>query len=282
MPMELFKEKILPFLDCAHTVNLQCLGEPLLYPHFFEMAQACTQKGCRVIFTTNGVLLKEHARRIAESRIDGLTLSLDAAGGLEAVRGIAIASIAEGLNALARLQRERKSILPRVEINFVALGDFIAQLPEVIEFAARHNVGAVTVIHAVIHSQELISQSLFQDTESARRYFRKAQETADNTGVALRLPPLDGGIRTCRQPFGTLYINANGDVRPCCMSTINEPGALKLGNLHAQSLSGLWNCAQMRLLRRRLLKNAKLPRFCEQCPARAGSLRTHIRILKGE
>ncbi|MEJ2200692.1 MAG: SPASM domain-containing protein, partial [Desulfuromonadaceae bacterium] len=69
------------------------------------------------------------------------------------------------------------------------------------------------------------------------------------------------------------------DVRPCSMSTINEPGALLLGNLQERSLPDLWNSAYAHRLRKALLSGEGMPDICCHCPMRAFDLEAHIHLF---
>ncbi len=279
MSVDLFKNKILPFLNCLQTVNLQCLGEPLLAESFFMMVKACKEKGSRVIFTTNGIMLKRYARQLINSAVDAITISIDGVKSLKKIRGIEIGPVIEGIRGLQDEGGSLGGPIPALNINFVVMRDNLEDLPDVVDLARALKINAITVIHAVIHSKELLEQSIFNHIGIARKYFDLAKDKARESGVAISLPPLEERSRPCVEPFTTLYINWNGDVRPCCIATINEEDTLKLGNLNDSSLPKLWNGPMMRRLRLSLLEGNNLFKFCRNCSLRACSLKTHTRIL---
>lgn len=279
MPADLFRNKILPFINSFQTVNLQCLGEPLLAEPFFMMVKSCKGKGSRVIFTTNGIMLKEYARQLINSAVDAITISIDGVKSLKKVRGIEIGPVIEGIRGLQDAARSSGKPPPELNINFVAMRDNLEDLPDVVDLARTLEIKAITVIQAVIHSKELLEQSIFNHLDIARKYFDLARDKARESGVRLSLPPLEEMTQPCIEPFTTLYINWNGDVRPCCIATINEKDTLKLGNLKDSSLSELWNGPIMRKLRLSLLRGDDLNAFCRNCSLRAYSLKTHTRIL---
>lgn len=280
MSADLFKNKILTFLNSLQTVNLQCLGEPLLAETFFMMVEACKKKGCRVIFTTNGIMLKKDAARVINSGVDAITLSIDGIKSLKKIRGIEIGLVIEGILRLQSAAESLRRPCPQLNINFVAMQDNLEELPDLVDLAHTLKIKAITVIPAVIHSRELLAQSIFNHLDIARRYFTLARDKAGELGVRLSLPPIEEMIRPCLEPFTTLYINWNGDVRPCCMATINEKDTLKLGNLNNSSLSELWNGPMMRRLRLSLLRGDDLWTFCQNCPSRSSSFKTYTRILE--
>lgn len=279
MPVELFENKVLPFLRPKQTVNLQCQGEPLLAEHFFEMAGLLKLRGCKVIFTSNGTLFKQYARKIVESGIDSVTVSIDGIKSLERIRNININLLTDGIREINLLKQELKRNYPGISIHFVAMKDNVQELPDLVDLAHQLKIKVINVIRLVIHSGGLSEQNIFKHMDLAKKYFNIAYHKAKKMGIRINLPALKGKIRFCRQPFEAIYINWNLDVRPCCSATINEKDTLKLGNLNDASLDELWNGRMMRKLRLAVLRNRRLPEFCKNCPMRIYSSESHIRIL---
>ncbi|MDN5348282.1 MAG: hypothetical protein PWP65_1846 [Clostridia bacterium] len=74
---ESFRKYIAPYLKGIGLIYFQGWGEPLLHPRLFDMLQAAKAAGCRVGFTTNGVLLNpEIATKIVSLPCDVLGVSL--------------------------------------------------------------------------------------------------------------------------------------------------------------------------------------------------------------
>ena len=280
MSMELFKGKISPFLNYGQTVILQCFGEPLLGEHFFKMLNECKKRGCEVQFNTNGTLLKKYARKLVELKTDRITVSIDGVESFKRIRGIEIDSIVDGIRELNLIKQQLNSKHPIIHIEFVAMRQNILELPEIVDLAYGLDIEVIKVTHAVIHTRQLIDQSLFMYFDIADKYFKEAHFKAKKLGIELHLPPLKEEVKFCRQPFEMIFINWDGDVRPCCNSTINEENSIKLGNLKNFSIPNLWNNPQMRKLRIALLRIKGLPEFCKMCPMRVYSSESHKRILK--
>lgn len=280
MTMELFKDKILPFLSGREKVILQCFGEPLLAKYFFEMLNECKKKGCRVSLNTNGLLLEKYARRLVELETDYIGISIDGIKSFKNIRGVEIDSIAEGIKELNFIKHELKKRLPILNIDVVAMEQNVSELPELVDFAANLKIEHITVTHAVIHSKELINQSLFLHLGKANRYFFEARRKAKKLKIKLNLPSLKMTTRFCLQPFELMFIKWNGDVVACCSNTIYEENSLMLGNLNESFLPQLWNSHRMRRIRMAQFRLRKLPEFCKSCAIRVNYLDSHIRILK--
>lgn len=281
MSIDLFKDKILPFLSGREKIILQCFGEPLLAEHFFEMLNECKKKGCSVAFDTNGLLLKKYARRLVELETDYIGISIDGIKSFKNIRGVEIDSIVEGIKELNSIKHELKKSFPILNIDFVALEQNISELPELVDFANNLKIERITVMHVVIHSKKLINQSLFLHPEIAKKYFFEAQSKAKKVKIKLNLPSLKITTRFCFQPFELLFIKWNGDVVACCSNAIYEDNSLMLGNLSESSLPQLWNSPKMRKIRMAQLGIRRLPEFCRNCAIRVCSLGSHTRIFKG-
>lgn len=280
MPIGFFREKIIPYLKGVRQVSLQILGEPLLSPDFFEMVKDSLLQGCQVSFFTNATLLDEdRARKIVELGINTVIVSIDGTINFEKIRGTKLELVIEGIKRLNHFKAILKKEKPYIIIAFVAMKENISDLIDIVELAYSLKIERVGVTHLIIHSRKLLNQSLLSYPELGQRHFVQAKKRAKELGTILSLPSLKEKIYFCSQPFTSMYINANGDVRPCCRATFNEKNTLKLGNVNEQSLEYFWNCPDMVALRRSLLKGINLVPLCQECGYRVTSLESHQDIL---
>ena len=279
MPLELFNNNILPFLTSSQTVILHGFGEPLIGKEFLEMVRACKRKGLRVVFTTNGLMLKKYAHDLLEIGVDLIGISIDGVDALKKIRGVEISAIIDNIRAIQELKCEMRKELPELRINFVVMKDNVEDLPDLVNFAHELNIKEIIAVHVVMHYDAMLDQNILRYIDIAKKYFDEARHRASELDIKLNLPPLQKSFNNCCQPFRMVYINWNGDVRPCCIATINEKDTLKLGNVNEVPLSKLWNSRMMRRLRVSLFKNKKLMPFCENCSLHICSLESHTRIL---
>lgn len=280
MTLDFFEKHILAYLKPFQNVNLQCFGEPLVHKDFLPMLKACKALGCLTTFTTNGVLLKEYADAVVLSGVDVLTISIDGITTMEKIRNVRIEKIVEAIDAVNVAKKLHNRSAPTIAVNCVLTRDNLPELPELIEIVGSHGVTSVTVMHIVMHDLALTEQSVIPFYPQAEKYFDMATTVAGNYGITLQLPPKPGSKYKCYQPFDTIVINWNGDVRPCCISTINEKGALFVGNLKDRSLPELWNSKYMHMLRKSLLREKNMPEMCEHCCSRSCDLESHTHIMK--
>jgi len=280
MSYEFFEKNILVHLKPYQHVNLQGVGESLISENFLPMLKACKKLGCWTTFITNGVSLKKYADLLVSIGVDEIKLSVDGTESMKKIRNISISKVTEAIDAVneAKIKQNRKQ--PAICINYVLTRDTLPELPELIEIVSTRGISKIIVVHLIIHDAHLIEQSVIPIYSEAKAYFDTATAAAKRYGIDLELPPAPGSKCICYQPFRMIYINWYGDVRPCCMSTINEKGALLVGNLNDSTLPELWNNTYMHKLRKSLITEKEMAEMCVLCPMRVFSMEAHIHLLE--
>lgn len=278
MSMEVF-DQIVPYFSERVTVSPQMIGEPLLAPSFFEMVRIIKKHSSTVVFNTNGTLLTpRNCELLVKEKVDTIAISMDGIKTLKNIRGIDIEDIIVGLENINRVKSKLNSNSPRLAIAFLGMRRNIDELPDIVEFAAKHKIAGIQVIHPVIYSDKLINDSLFLHKKLALHYFELAEKRAEELKIGLSLPPLEEKEELCLQPFNSLWISWNGDVRPCCASTAHEKKSIIIGNVKNSSLKKLWNNEKMRKLRLGLLGLAPLSEHCKNCPVRKTAVESFNRV----
>jgi radical SAM protein with 4Fe4S-binding SPASM domain len=275
MSYTFFAQHILRYLKPYQVVNLQCVGESLLNRDFLKMLAACKQAGCLATFTTNGVILRKFAEAIVTQGADEICVSVDGLDSMKKWRAVDVEKVLDGIDAVNaakhRLQRKK----PVVTVNCVVTRDSLHELPALLERLGSKGVARVTLLHLIAYAADQVEQSVIPLQAEAAPVFAQAQAIARQHRIELVMPPAPGERSKCRQPFRALFINWDGDVRPCCMSTFNERGALLVGNVAQTPLPELWNSGYMHRLRRALDREENLPGMCGPCPMRRCDLESH-------
>lgn len=279
MSFEFFNKHIFGQLKSYQIVNLQCVGESLLNKDFLKMLAACKKIGCTATFTTNGVILRKYADDIVAHGADEICVSVDGIAAMKKWRGVDVERVLDGIDAVNEAKRKMEGSTPIITVNCVVTRDSLPELPDMVEILGRKGVSRITLIHLISYELEQIEQSVIPIHAEAEKIFAKAKIVAERYRVRLLLPSTPGEKFKCMQPFRSLFINWNGDVRPCCMSTINEKGALLDGNVTTSSLSALWNSRYMHELRNALHREVKVTDMCQQCPMRRCDIETHTHLF---
>ena len=232
------------------------VSEPLLYKDFFNVIEKCHEANIMDIFLfTNGTLLNEkNAKKILESGITRLFISLDAA------TEIAYDKIRIPVGK-KQLQKERLKILEDQIKNFIFLRDNVykQQLPvvrtsfvkmddnkqEVDKFIKKW-VGIVDSVEI----QEEFPLSTYEKVNELLKSDKKINYEIDNYN--------------CNEPWGQITIYSDGDVAPCCNLLGKKT---TIGNIKNKTLKEIWQGNKANILRDGLIKNEpnKVCKLCQEC-----------------
>ena len=198
------------------SVRISWRGEPTVHPHLLDMAAYAKERGIKELsFLTNGMLIdKEYARRLAQIRVDYISVSID--GLYEEYENIRKPATFEGiLQRLRDLREIRDSVgkgYPRIKVNTIwtKIKDRVDEYYRIFGPLA-----------------DIISFNPDYD------YSQKATEIA--------------GDHVCQYPWQRMTVKWNGDV-PMCIS--DWDGEVILGNIARDTLYDLWHGEKMARIRK--------------------------------
>ncbi len=262
MPASLFAAIARQVFPATTYLHMSLMTEPFMTPDFPERLMLVREYGVpysRVV--TNGTLLtEEKIETILDARITTLTFSID--GGTkelyEAIRvGARLETVLAGIDSFRRLRERRRAALPRLQINHVLMEanvDHFDDFLRLLDGIRPEQVDVRTVLPmSFATGQECMDPAFFEKVRRVRTRFAEYCERngiedcgfiRDQEGVIDALD-LSGNRMTCKRPWDTLAIHANGDVQPC-MSWSRPP----VGNLARQSFEEIWHGDPMETLRR--------------------------------
>jgi MoaA/NifB/PqqE/SkfB family radical SAM enzyme len=211
-----------PDLGLAEHVHLQGWGEPLLHPDLPSWAAAARRAGCTVGLTTNGDLLPAALRWLLGGDVGIVTISLagDAAAHADLRDGSDLSGVLEAAGELVARARERRLRLA-LQASFLLTRDNAADLPRVVELAARAALDEIFVIHLDCRpSARHARLSAFGETglvDGVVPFLREAQEKARLTGIRYRGPAEEpDDLLTCAlSPLRFAFVDWDGNVGPC-------------------------------------------------------------------
>ncbi|MBW1771044.1 MAG: radical SAM protein, partial [Deltaproteobacteria bacterium] len=186
MSIELFNE-LVPFLRHTDLVYLQGWGEPLLNKDFFEMVRICKDRGKRVGFTTNGMLLTEDTiQTLVDLELDIIAISFagtTARTHNQIRKGSDFNQVISHLERLRKIKAEKKTEVPAVHLAYLMLKSNFDELKEIVPLAKR--VGAKQIVASnltLIVDSKLSKETIFHDTERVDYYRNTLEE------IRLRAP----------------------------------------------------------------------------------------------
>lgn len=219
----------------------QAYGEPLLHSDLFKMISYAKKRGIQsVSITSNAALLDEYnARRLIESGLDFLSISLDGA----------TKETYERIRVNASFEAVRKNIL-----NFFKIRERLdSALPKTALQMVRLRINQ--------HEVEMFLKE-YKDVADIVRIneFSSYGESVEPLGVGINLP---GDRYSCKAMYRNLEIHWDGKAT-ICYQDFN--GEAYVGDLTKESISDIWNGTQrMGFLKlNREGRFAEIP-FCSRC-----------------
>ena len=270
-------------------VTLHGVGEPLLNQALFKMIAHLKKRKVYVLFNSNGILLDEKRQNaIIDAGLDELRISLDAASpqGYKRIRNSnKFNQIVQNLRTFVTHQKNRRAVTPRLSIWFLGTKENVAELPDLLHLAADIGIGE-------LHLQRLVyfqdhegygvakcEQTLQDSDEAALELIHRSRELADRLGIHFNASGLSDPLesvqadyaqkmpwRECYRPQTLMYITANGNVLPCCISPFSttDYASILLGNAFESSLVEIWSGPKYTNFRNQLQTETP-PKCCRGC-----------------
>ena len=284
MPLDTFN-RLEHLFEHSEEVKLYGSGEPFLNPDYFEMIKRVKAPGNRISIITNGTLLGDDAcTKIVEEGVDILTVSIDGARPETfnyIRRGADFHKVIGNVRRLVRKKEEMGKKNPYIAINFVVTQLNLPELPEMVRLANNLKVDGILAVELI--DWDMIKDEKLKPPGKGLKYIRRAERLARKLNVKLEIQPnLVREIkslnkkpgarrhspavsklprrRLCTQPWDSVQIDFNGDVRPCCW-----PSRV-LGNIHREDFPDIWNGLLYNEFRR-LLRSGHPPEECLKCTA---------------
>ncbi len=249
-------------------------GEPFIYGNIFDMIKYASDKNIYTATSTNGHFLsKENAKKIVESKLDKLIISVDGttqevyekyriSGNLE--------KVIEGIKNLIATKKELKSKTPFVELQFLVLGTNEHQKHDFIKLGKSLNVNSIKLKTAQIYDYENGSKFIPKDKKYSRYISQKVIAKSDKSqGVILNHPltfrryVLKKKLKNrCSRLWNSAVVTINGDLLPCCF---DKDAKYSLGNIKNNSISEIVDNKSFKDFANRLLKDRKSIDICKNC-----------------
>lgn len=277
----------LPHLE---RVVLHGIGEPLLNRDLPRFIRHLKERGAYVLFNSNGVLLdQKRGDALVAAGLDELRISIDAVTPelYAKLRGIdALPRIIKNLCAF--VERHGKQGQPKLSLWLVGMQENLHELLDFVRLGATIGVPEVYLQRLVYFgdgqrideaSTMVAEQSLYGTlADQQERLILQAEVLAAQLGVVFRASGAttphesistkgDHPWQGCLRPWLLMYVTANGNALPCCISPFAASNyrEIMLGNLFDTSLAEVWNGEHYQRLRSAVLSEAPAPWPCQHC-----------------
>ncbi len=259
-----------PMLDTVEEVTLMGWGEPTVHPEFSEMLRIIDQHSARKYFCSNGMRLDKLKDAIFDYHVDVFAVSLDGATKEtnDNIRlGSDIDKITRDLKDIIKTRNEKGLKYPWINFVFCAMKSNLHELPDLVRLAADIGLDEVKVVYLTAFDNELAKEVLWDAVDEVRETFDEAVKIGEETGVALKLPHLQGEDiagdkehKDCFVSWRDFFIGSDGYIRPC-MSTPIQFERFDMD----KSFDEMWNSEFYQRYREIVNDPAKMDGPCRRC-----------------
>ena len=270
-------------------IFLHGIGEPLLNNELFEIIRHLKGRDVYVLFNSNGILLRgQRQHDLIQAGLDELRVSLDAASshGYRKMRNSdKFEQVVENLRSFILLQKQQRATRPKLSLWFLGTKANISELPGFVKLAAEIGIGEV-YLQRLVYFQDgegyglaKHTKTLQGATDGSSQLVLESQDMAARLGIQFNASGLSEPVeslrakagaelawRKCYRPSTLMYITANGNVLPCCISPFSsvDYASLILGNVFKEPLAEIWSGSRYRNFRKQH-QSAIPPKCCRGC-----------------
>lgn len=277
--------------DSASTLLLHGIGEPLLYPHLFDIAKLASRDAI-TLFTTNGQLIDRYVEEICEY-ITKISISIDAATSptYKKIRNNNLGKVKNGIKQIVAKKKAKEQSTPIIDISMCLMRSNVYEAAQFVEMGAELQVDTVHFYHmnvgleyvwrvnwfdyqrehchlapdehdgAVIKALERAKHLKVPVIFDGKPLFNRSYEFPfkDNPSE----PPLPENVPKCVMPWRNIQINSDGSLMNCCYQTE------ALGNLEKSPFVEIWNGDCQKAVREGII-SGNFHEHCKNahCPAR--------------
>jgi MoaA/NifB/PqqE/SkfB family radical SAM enzyme len=292
MAFEVF-EKVYRSFPGLERLELHGEGEPMLSPHFFDMARAGSEQGVFVSAITNGSMFSTtRIDKLLDSGIQTLFVSIESprTGEFRQIRGGSLTRVKRGIQTLLHARDDRGQTTPSVGFSVTVLKTTRNQLREIADLYLELNMDGGISAHMLNTMPDYLRQytpgmesQVLTPTEQALAWLRYSRMMCDPALSRARIhfsdivfgqvnrekesenppphvSPSAREYRSCPWLDHALYVNRHGDASGCArIKKTNEYG---FGNVVKDSVDTI-------LQRRRALSDqvvaGQVPAACSGC-----------------
>ena len=226
------------------SIKLQYRGEPLIYPHLFEVIRRAKFNGLYVHFNTNASLLNELViKELIFSGLDKIICSID--------------SMFPDIYNTIRENGDFQTILDNLTNLRFWKNIYKKNIPKIRIQAVKQELNKKEIEGGLYQS----FWSLLSDSIGIEECF----DLLDNTEDATELPNWH-----CGQLWQRLVILAGGEVIPCCGGIDYKADKIySVGHIEKSTIKEIWNCNKLEKIRELHCEgNSHKIEMCRKCRVR--------------
>lgn len=236
MDFNLYK-KVVDSCPYAKVIQIQGVGEPLLYPKIVEAVAYAKRKDVTVRFSTNASLLnKDLSLQLLNAGLGEIRFSVDECTkeGYESLRrGLKWETVLENIKTFERL-KEEGGYRTKTILRMTRTKENSPRMPEIIAFWEKIVTLVLTTPERLIPPPSLFKNNMF------------------SSGKTLK----------CKRVWEHLTVRADGTVGLCCRDWTN---VYSMGNLVKENVLDVYNSKRFCKIRNAIKTGVNYPTLCNYC-----------------
>ncbi len=242
--------------DRALMVVLWGWGEPFVSPHVYDIVRAAKRKRLHVVSSTNGHIFaaKDHARRLVESGIDSLIVSIGGAteDSYARLRGKKMEEAFDGVRRIVEEKRRLGSATPFVSLSMIVSQYNEVEVPALRERAAALGVDALSL--KTMNTCTVRPESQDDHPIPTAAGYQRFEYQGNERARARRNP--------CKALWQKTNLRWDGAVTPC---TYDFDGVRAMGNVRSERFEEIWGNAAYAAMRKQFRADPNAISICANC-----------------
>lgn len=282
MDFDLAKKVVRDLAEMEHhyPIRVHLMGEPLLYPRFFDFVRYAHGEGQRILLATNGSRFqRERIEGILESRLDEMVISLNTPEreAYDAQRGteMPFEQYMAGIEAMVT-EIVRRGPPPATRVNVlydITKADDPAELKRVRRIV-DHWVGVVRKVGgrelpdaADVVTLDPRGTTLLKLCQGLELQWTPYHGWGEKQSSVRNHVPVGPASRDafCSFPWRQLAVLVDGRTTACC---VDAEGEISLGDARVQHVEEIWNGPEMNRLRDGFTRSRAFHPKCATCTVR--------------
>ncbi len=231
-------------------------GEPFLNPHVYDIVRAAKRKQIHVVSSTNGHIFaaRDHARRLVESGIDSLIVSIGGATeeSYARLRGKKMEEAFDGVRRIVEEKRRQGSTTPFVSLSMIVSQHNEVEIPELKTRASALGVDALSL--------------KTMNTCTVRPESKEDHPIPEGAGYQRFAYAGNDRVRAKHNPCKALWQKTNlrwdGEITPC---TYDFDSARGMGSVTTKSFKRIWRNVAYAAMRREFRRDPNDIAICKNC-----------------
>lgn len=231
-------------------------GEPYLNPGFLDAIKYAQSKKIYTATSTNAHFLTEElAMQTVKSGLNRIIISMDGTDQhtYEKYRiGGKLEKVISGIENLVSARKKLRMKTPYIILQFILFQHNTHQISKAKLLAKKLGVDEIEFKTAQIYEFENGSDLI----PNEQKYSRYRQNGFANYSIK------SNQQNKCWKMWHSCVMTWNGDIVPCCF---DKDAKYRMGNIHEQSFSDIWNGPKYHDFRTRLFENRMEIDICKNC-----------------